>query len=167
MDLAYVGEWKGHMAGEFSFTTEIFANIIARFEEQKNPIPITYEHPDKWMGTPIKAAGWIYDLKVQEDHLWGLAEFSPDAAQMVRNGEYKFCSVVVDFESTDRKSGELVGPELYEVGLTNTPFLDGQRPITLSKYARPALTPPPVRRATRPHTLTTTPEILIPGIRRR
>ncbi len=167
IDLAYEGEWKGHHAGEFSFTESVFANIVKRFSVQKNPIPITYEHPEKYMGTPIKAAGWIHDLRIQNGHLWGLAEFTPDAAQMVKNGEYRFCSVVVDFASIDRKSGEEVGPELYEVGLTNTPFLDGQRPIALSRYHRPVIeltAPAPVRRST---TLITSPEILIPGIRRR
>lgn len=167
MDLAYTGEWKGHQAGSFTFSTDVFSNIIARFDAQANPIPITYEHPDKWMGTPVVAAGWIHELKIKDGHLWGLAEFTPKAAEMVKSGEYRFCSVVVDFESTDRKSGEEVGPELYEVGLTNTPFLDGQRPISLSRNSRVEVqdVAPVARRASQ--TLITSPEILIHGIRRR
>lgn len=166
IDLAYTGSWKGHHAGEFEFTQEVFANIVKRFEEQKNPIPVTYEHPEKHMGTPIVAAGWIHDLKISDGHLWGLTEFTPDAAQMVKNGEYRFCSVVVDFASVDRKSGEDAGPELYEVGLTNTPFLDGQRPIALSRRKQTVidLSAPEPKRS---QTLITSPNILIPGIRRR
>lgn len=165
IDLAFEGEWKGHHSGSFSFTQDVFKNIVARFEQQKNPIPLTYEHPEKWMGTPVVAAGWIHDLQVKDGHLWGLAEFTPKAAEMVKSGEYRFCSVVVDFESVDRKSGAEVGPELYEVGLTNTPFLDGQRPIALSRHARPIVALEP--QVARTPTLTTSPEILIAGIRRR
>lgn len=164
MDLAYVGEWKGHQAGDFKFTNEVFANIVARFEEQKNPIPITYEHPEKWMGTPVVAAGWIHELAIKDGHLWGLAEFTPKATDMIKQGEYRFCSVVVDFASIDRKSGDEVGPELYEVGLTNTPFLDGQKPIALSNYRRPAIVNVEPKREP---TLLTRPNILIPGTRRR
>lgn len=148
IDLAYEGEWRGHPSGDFAFTREVFANIVSRFNEQKNPIPLTYEHPVKDAGLPIRAAGWIHQLAIKGTHLWALVEFTPAAAAMVRNGEYRYCSVVVDFESVDRRSGEEVGPELYEVGLTNTPFLDGQRAIELSRRrARDVYDVAPVKKA--------------------
>lgn len=133
--LAYEGTWKGHPDGDFSFTADTFNNIVALFNAQKNPVPLTYEHPMKGTGQPVPAAGWIHALEVKDGSLWGYVEFTPQAADMVKAGEYKFCSVVVDLESVDRESGDMVGPELYEVGLTNTPFLDGQKPITLSRGA--------------------------------
>lgn len=132
IDLAYIGEWKGHPAGDFAFTESIFQNIVDRFNAQHNPIPLTYEHPEKDGGQPVPAAGWIHDLKIVNGHLLGLTEFTDRAASMVKTGEYRYCSVVVDFDSIDRRSGESKGAELFEVGLTNTPFLDGQQPIQLS-----------------------------------
>lgn len=134
IQIAVEGTWEGHHAGSFEFTRNVFASIIANFEGQTNPVPLTYEHP-KYAGdgSPIRAAGWIQKLKVRGDQLWAFVEFNPAAAQMVKDGEYRFCSVVVAFESSCRKTGEDIGPELYEVGLTNVPFLDGMTPIQLSR----------------------------------
>lgn len=134
IEAAYVGVWKGHHNGEFEFTLDTFNNILSRFDAQQNPVPVTYEHPQyRGDGQPIPAAGWVIDLKIEGEALMALVEFTPRAAQMIRDGEYKFSSVVVDLESQDRASGEEVGPELYEIGLTNVPFLDGQKPIELSR----------------------------------
>ena len=80
---------------------------------------------------------------------------------MVRAGEYRFCSVVVDMNAVDRVSGESVGPELYEVGLTNTPFLDGQHPITLTRKRAPEA----VAKST--SVVLTYPEQIVTGIGRR
>lgn len=136
--LAYEGEWQGHPAGEFEFTRQVFDQLVSNLARQKNPAPLTYEHPNySGDGAPVPAAGWIHQLEVRDGsagaELWGEVEFTERAAKFVRSGEYRFCSVVVDFDSIDRKSGEPIGPELYEVGLTNQPFIDGQRPIAFSR----------------------------------
>lgn len=131
---AYVGKWEGHPSGAFEFTQEVFRQIIANFDRQANPVPLTYEHPaHSGDGQPIPAAGWVLELKIDGDNLMALVEFTPKAAQMIKDGEYRFSSVVVDFEGIDRESGEASGAELYELAITNTPFLDGQRPIKLSR----------------------------------
>lgn len=127
--------WEGHAMGTFEFDDKVFERIMANFDAQKNPIPLTYEHPDKVSGQPIPAAGWIHALEVRADGLWAFAEFTRRSADHVREGEYRFCSVVVDFESQDRQSGDEIGPELFEVGLTNTPFIDGQTPIALTRQS--------------------------------
>lgn len=136
VQFALEGTWDGHPAGTFTFDRAVFEQIKATFERQANAIPLTYEHPERGSGQPVPAAGWIHELAIRGKELWGLVEFTPRAAEMVKSGEYRFCSVVVDFESTDRTTGDVVGPELYEVGLTNTPFLDGMAPITLSRRRR-------------------------------
>lgn len=126
------GEWQGHPNGEFEFTEEIARKLIANFEAQANPVPFTYEH-DSQPGNPRPASGWVYSLEVRDNGLWAKVKWTNRAREMIREGEYQFCSVVVDFESTDRKSGEAIGPELLEVGLTNTPFVDGQVPLAASR----------------------------------
>lgn len=128
------GEWKGHEVGEFAFDRATFDRIVANFERCNNPIPLTYEHPEH-RGDDGIAAGWIHKLEVRSDGLWALAELTEKAAGHIRSGEYRFCSVVVDFESTDRETAEEVGPELYEIGLTNVPFIDGLSAIRLSRRA--------------------------------
>ena len=129
------GEYEGHPAGAFSFDPEVHGQILANFERQANPIPLTYEHPKYDDGQPKPAAGWVHSLELRTDGLWGLCEFTARAAEMIRAGEYRFTSVVVSFDSTDRKSGEPCGAEMFEVALTNTPFIDGQEPIRLSRRA--------------------------------
>jgi len=159
--LAYEGEWNGHPSGDFRFDSSAFANMIRLFNAQKNPIPLTYEHPVKDSGQPVPAAGWIKRLELRGSDLWGLVSFTPRGAEMVRAGEYRFCSVVVDMNAVDRVSGESVGPELYEVGLTNTPFLDGQHPITLTRKRAPEA----VAKST--SVVLTYPEQIVTGIGRR
>jgi len=127
------GTYEGHHAGSFTFDRSTSEELIANFNSQKNPIPLTYEHPRYDDGQPKPAAGWVHELEHRDGGLWGLCEFTSRAAQMCRDGEYKFTSVVVVFDSTDRVSGEPVGAELIEVALTNRPFIDGQKPIALSR----------------------------------
>lgn len=128
------GEWNGHANGAFEFTPEVAQKMIANFEAQANPVPFTYEH-DFVPGQPRPASGWVQSLEIRDNGLWAKVEWTAKAAEMIRAGEYRYCSVVVDFESTDRKTGEDIGPELLEVGLTNTPFVDGQEPLAASSVA--------------------------------
>jgi phage I-like protein len=136
--VANAGSWDGHSSGSFDLTPEIFASVIKNFEEQANPIPFTYEHPaHAGDGNPIPAAGWIHKFATQSNgsQLWALVEFTSRARTHIAEGEYRFCSIVIDLESTDRRTGKPIGPEIYEVGLTNVPFIDGLTPIKLSRRA--------------------------------
>lgn len=137
------GEWSGYYDYEadelvsFAFDDAVFDQAIANFEAQKNPIPLTYEHPDyqaaSASGAPIPAAGWIHALEKRDDGLWAYVEFTARAAEYVRAGEYRYCSVVLFWEYVDRQSGEEIGAYLAEVGLVNRPFIDGLTPIQLSR----------------------------------
>lgn len=135
MQITAKGTWEGHPAGTFTFDRQSSDSIIRNFRAQVNPVVVYYEHPDhKPDGQPIPAAGWIRDLEARKDgSLWAFVEFTDRAAAMVRAGEYRFCSVVVDFAGTSRVTDDDIGPELFEVGLVNTPFLDGMQPVTLSR----------------------------------
>lgn len=127
------GDYEGHADGAFSFNRQVNSDIIKNFNEQKNAVPLTYEHPRYDDGQPKPAAGWVHELKWKDGGLWGLCEFTKRSADMIRAGEYRFTSVVVDFDSTNRVTGKPCGAELFAVALTNTPFIDGQKPIALSR----------------------------------
>lgn len=133
--LTVFGEWNGHGAGYFAFDREVLERICDNFERQKNTVTWTYEHPEKWTGAPVPSAGRTRQLQIRgdgskdTDGLWALVEWTATAAEMIRAGEYKYCSVVVDLEARDRVTNEPIGCELREVGLTDTPFIDGQQPI--------------------------------------
>jgi len=130
------GSWKGHPDGEFEFGDAVFRQIVTNFKRQQTPVPFKYEHPDYVPdGSPVPSSGKIYDIRVDDDGLWGFTLFTDRAAEMIRAAEYEYCSVVVDFAAKDRVDAEEVGAELFEVGLTDHPFIDGQHPIRLPDLA--------------------------------
>ncbi len=140
IDIAYPGEWSGHADGPFKLTEADFVSCVEAFEAQANPIAGDFEHaslnPD---GLPKPASLWVQKLAVEDGHLKALAEFTPEAADLVRKGAYKFNSGVFAFGWPDRKTGQKRPCVLRSVGLTNDPFVDGQKPIALTarKVARP------------------------------
>ena len=146
MNVAIEGEWLGHPAGPFTMDAGKMQQCIDRFEQQANPMVVDYEHNS--MGGDSRAAGWVQSLycKHGDDgaELWAHVEWTPTAAAMIKNGEYRYCSPVIDFGAKDRATGEHVPVELFNVALTNNPFLDGMHPIQLSRVA--AAQPPPEKK---------------------
>lgn len=132
--IATFGKWAGHGSGEFEFTREVFEQIIANFERQQNAVPFVIGHPD----FSAEAEGWIHGLSIvgdgsgESDGLWADVEWLPDVAPKI-GSKWRFCSGVFVFDSIDRVTGEPIGVEMPEVGLTNTPFIDGQTPLSLSR----------------------------------
>ncbi len=136
VQIAKEGSWKGHAAGEFELTNDTFSEMLDNFEKQENPVPVTYEHPrHHGDGSPIPAAGWIHELEVRGEKLYALVEWVEDAASLIKKGAYRFCSIVFG-PSVDRETGDECGVELFELGITNEPFIDGMEPMRLSARAR-------------------------------
>jgi hypothetical protein len=143
VEMAYESEWNGHPAGPFAFNRAVFADIKRLYDAGEQPVPVLWGHPRHDLGVPIDAAGWIQSLEVRDGadgvELWGYVEWTRDAADRIALGAQRYCSVVVDFAPIDRVTGESAGlAELYELGLTPSPFLPGMTPITLSRVGTPA-----------------------------
>lgn len=133
--VAMEGEWRGHPSGPFVFTRETFAQVVANFEANPNPIPLEYEHPE--YGQPAPASGWVQKIEARADGLYALVELTDEAAQWIKEGRYRYSSGVFVFNSVDPVTGESIGVELAALGLTNVPFIRGQHPIRLSRRAAP------------------------------
>lgn len=138
VEMAYEGTWKGHQSGEFSFDLRKLTSVIDNFRKNQDLLPVYYGHPRHDLGLKNPAAGWIKDLEIRKgskgNELWGLVEWTTDAAAGIRKGEYRYCSVVIDFSPVDRVTGLPAGEAcLYELGLTGSAFLPGMTPITLSR----------------------------------
>lgn len=136
IECAKVGDWQGHPKGPFQFTLEIFEQIKRNFEAQSNPIVLTYDHPHYDGTTPVQKAGWIRGFAIEGDKLLAHVELTDCAVNLNKAGSYKFCSVVVKFDSVDRVTREPIGAEIYEIGLTDSPWIDGLKPIQLSRTMR-------------------------------
>ncbi len=107
----------------------IAANVIRRANERANRLLIDYEHQTlkaDFNGSPAPAAGWFKQMEWRDGA--GLfatdVEFTPRAAQMIADGEYKYISAVFPY---DPVSGEVLGMEM--AALTNNPALDGMQEI--------------------------------------
>lgn len=143
--VAYEGEWRGHNAGRFQFTRERFAQAIANFERQKNAAKLDFDHETDYAppGSSVPARGWVHRLEIRDEggiaHLYALTEFGAEAVRKNREGGYRFCSGVFDFNAVDRVSGEPCGLAMLRLALTDDPFIDGQQPILLSRAAPLAL----------------------------
>jgi phage I-like protein len=72
-------------------------------------------------------------LQLRSDGLWAHVRFTPRAIELLRNREKQYTSATWLFDSPDRVSGEVLPIQLESVALTNTPFIDGLKPITLAE----------------------------------
>lgn len=146
--IARLGEYRGHRQGEFAFTRETFAEIIANFRATQNRrAPVDYEHlsevlPENAAQEGVPAVAWIVALEDRGvDGLWAAFEWvDPQAVEYVRSKRYLYVSPAVSFSATDKVSGADIGARLTSVALTNHPFLDGMAPLTAD--GRPAASDP-------------------------
>lgn len=136
IQVAKVGAWKGHPAGEFEFTPEVFEKIVANFRATQNRhLPVDFEHGSEKENADLyvhgaPATGFIVDLDNRgQDGLWGLVEWLEPGLGYVRAGRYRYFSPAITFDAHDPESGEQIGPIITSGALTNRPFLDGMAPV--------------------------------------
>lgn len=135
--IAVTGTWV-KSGREFSITRTDIAAMVRNFSKRKNEqVVIDYEHaselPEIARGGPVPAAGWIHAL-VANGALKALVEWTPDAEQMIRRGQYRFFSPAIDWSARDKESGEPQGATLTSGALTNHPFLEELPPIMLNEF---------------------------------
>lgn len=96
------------------------AAVLAAFEKGGIDLPIDYDHQtltsDEKAG-PVPAAGWIKALEARDGALWGRVEWTPQAAGLIVNKEYRFLSPVFRHD----KAGRVIAME--GAGLTHYPNL--------------------------------------------
>ncbi len=146
--IAVPGSWvKGDH--DFSISKEDLSDMVRNFEKRQNGmIPIDYEHasemPEVAKGGAIPAAGWIHKIAVSDQPsavsklkadscvLTAFVEWTPQAEEMLRTGQYRFLSPAIDWGAKDKETGEPQGATLTSGALTNHPFLEELPPIMLS-----------------------------------
>lgn len=142
IQLAKTGVFASQRYGHFSITKGDLAQMLSNFRSvtPKAPtkVPIDYDHlsmnPRK-PGDGI-AAGWLQDmeLRAEGEELWGLAEWTPDAAMRIANKEYQFVSPSF-IKNHTHKDGSNIGTTLLAAAITNHPFLEGMEALTLCSSA--------------------------------
>lgn len=84
---------------------------------------IDYDHQSflsavKGVGGRAPAAGWIKELEVREDGIWGLVEWTALAARAIKRGEYRYLSP----SFSNDKAGNI--HTIFNAGLLNMPAMD-------------------------------------------
>ncbi len=147
VNIINLGEYIHDDYGVIEFTQENFDSwkrnlergVMGGILNGKPAIATDYGHAMD-IDVPLdqqKASGYIKDLKLETDsdgteRVYALIEFTPVAAQGIRNKEWSWFSVSVIGSWTDQKTGEDVGPILRGGALTNRPFIPDLQPIQLS-----------------------------------
>lgn len=112
--------------GDFLVDNESFQSIRCKFAERQLQIPIDYEHQTlKDMQAP--AAGWIKDIVLKSDGIYGAVDWTERAMEYLKNREYRYLSPVILTQGKERRV-----VALHSAALTNTPAIDAMVPITCS-----------------------------------
>lgn len=80
-----------------------------------------------------EAAGWFKDLYLDGDSLMGTIEWTELGADKIRKKIYKFISSELAPEYPRFDTGQPVSNVFIGAGLTNTPAMKGQKPLSLSE----------------------------------
>lgn len=112
--------------GDFDVDDESMELIRKQFKERKLDLVIDYEH-QTLSDVQAPAGGWIKELYRGEDAVIAKVEWTPRAAEYLKNKEYRYLSPVVVVRKRDQKA-----MAIHSVALTNTPAIDGMFAIVNS-----------------------------------
>ena len=136
MQTARVGKFVSSRYGRFAITGQDIEDAERNIKELKGQIPVDYDHLMMHVSKPGDgiAAGWFQDAERRNNdkELWGLIEWTPKAAEHIRNKEYRFCSPVVVPNHVDNETEEKKGTHIMCAAITNVPFIKGMAPLQLS-----------------------------------
>lgn len=150
MQVLRVGKFWSPKYKDFSITKSTLSTMVENFKNvtprPPTEFPLDYNHGTNRPDTVEqgKAAGWIKDveLRAEDTELWAQVELTELAADLVRKKEYRFVSATFEFEHVHTEGPERkknIGATLMAAALTNTPFVEGMQPVTLSREAAIAL----------------------------
>ena len=91
--------------------------------ERQLQIPIDYEH-QTLQDVQAPAAGWIKNIVLRNDGIYGDVDWTDRAADYLKNREYRYLSPVIQIQRNTRRA-----VELHSAALTNTPAIDAMSPI--------------------------------------
>lgn len=135
IQLSKTGDFKSKRYGSFSITSEHIDKMVENRSKSVNDPPVDYHHLSLSAVLPDQAvaAGWIKAVEKREDNsLWGTVEWTPKAAQHIRDGEFKYISPVILWDGKD-ETGKSMGATLMSAALTIYPFLQGMAPVALDQ----------------------------------
>jgi hypothetical protein len=143
VQVCVTGTFQSARYGKIEISESDLDSMIANFN-QHYPIPPTelstdYDHLslDPKQHGDGRASGWYRKLfkkraAAGKVELWGTIEWTPIAAQAIKNKEYRFFSPTFVKQHVTNL-GKKIGATLLGGALTNRPFLQGMAAVTLSQ----------------------------------
>ncbi|HHF4381456.1 TPA: phage protease [Haemophilus influenzae] len=98
------------------------ADVVALANNQRNPLPIDYEHQiihSLKNGKEAPSAGWMEYFYFTPQGIFADVRWTDKAADYIKNGEYRYISAVFAYDT------EGYVRKIFHAALTNTPALDG------------------------------------------
>lgn len=137
--LAMIGKWvKGPL--KFAIKAADLSEVVRNFRKRQADLVVDYEHasehPEVAAGGPVPAAGWLKQVEDAPDErgvLWGLAEFTAQARELIAQKAYRYLSPAIGWAVRDKQTGEQQGCTLMSMALTNRPFLEALPALALSE----------------------------------
>lgn len=101
--------------------------IVERLRQWNRDIVVDYQHETHLACARAHAAGWLKNgsARITPRGVAAVIEWTPEAAQAIADGRYKFLSPV--FEA---REGAIIA--LVSLGLTNNPNINAMPPLTLN-----------------------------------
>lgn len=126
-----LGEYEHPTYGTISITPERVNNFVSNVKTaaRSQQLDIDYDHKE-YSG---EAAGWVKDAEARSNGLWLLVDWTKKAAQLIKDGAYRYFSPEFDDEWTHPKTQTLYKDVIFGGAITNRPFLKDIMPINLSE----------------------------------
>lgn len=126
---------ESHGTQKFEITADDLAAYAAEIKSRPGRIPIDRDHSFE-EGRGTAAAGWIdsssVELRGDGKELWAQVDWTPAAAQEIRDGVYRYISPEISFQSL--KDGVMRKAKQFRAAaLTNRPHFKDMAPVTLTE----------------------------------
>jgi phage I-like protein len=122
--------------GKIEITEKIIDELVENFRNGTRQVRADIDHESEVPGGRTEAVGWLQALSKKYEGgkavLVGAFDFVDDFFDKIIQKKYCFTSVVMN-RNYRNKNNVLQGATLLSVGVTNTPFWEGMRPILMSE----------------------------------
>ncbi len=139
----YRGDFPG---GSITLSKDFLATLVSNWAKDNKPhLPVDYFHRGASDDTPVAnedkvASGWISDLELRADGLYGLTSWTDKARAHILADELRYVSPTFHPSAKDRRTGKPQGPTLFGAALLNDPYLTELPRVAASSTAAPTST---------------------------
>ena len=105
------------------------ADVVALANNQRNPLPIDYEHQiihSLKNGKEAPSAGWMEYFYFTPQGIFADVRWTDKAADYIKNGEYRYISAVFAYDTNGYVR------KIFHAALTNNPALDGMDEVMVA-----------------------------------